>query len=68
MLGAMLRSGSQNSALLVLACRMEELSPALSPAQVAERLNLCTLTYPWQVGVLDLLFDILYNYSICRSN
>jgi len=49
MLATMLHSGSQSSALLVLACQMEEQSPALSPAQVAERLNLCTLTHPWQV-------------------
>ena len=57
MLSAMLRSGSQNSALLVLACQMEELSPALSPAQVAERLNLCALTHPWQVGRFLFFFE-----------
>ena len=52
-LRAMLLSSSQQSALLVLVCRLKEEEPTtvLSPLEVADKLDLCSLSHPWQVCI-----------------
>lgn len=47
-LSAMVRWPGDQSPLLVIACSSRPV-PALSPAQVADKLELCSLTRPWQV-------------------
>lgn len=56
----MLMSASEQSALLVLVCHVEEEDTTiLSPLEVADKLDLCSLSHPWQVCIVALLVYIM---------